>query len=142
MIQRLQTLYLAIAVVLLGAFFFVEAGLGSEAAQAYAWFAPALWGVVGLALILGAAAIFLYGNRPLQRRVVVGAQVVTVVAILVLYGGLYLAGALDVTGDGGSLLAEKLVGLLLPVLAYVFFLLARRRIDQDIALVRSMDRLR
>jgi hypothetical protein len=36
----------------------------------------------------------------------------------------------------------KAAMLAMPILAYVFFLLARRGIDHDIELVESMDRLR
>ena len=55
----------------------------------------------------------------------------------VLYAGFFLVGAFA-DGVAGS----TLTALVLPVLAYVMFYLARRGIANDIELVRSMDRLR
>ena len=37
---------------------------------------------------------------------------------------------------------DRVLMFVLPVLAYVAFILARRGIDKDLALIRSMDRLR
>jgi Ni,Fe-hydrogenase I cytochrome b subunit len=71
--------------------------------------------------------------------VVTGVHWLTVVLLAVLLAGFYLAGALpQITSSGEA-------GLLPPgllVLAYVWFRLARRGIQRDIHLVRSVDRLR
>ena len=119
MIQRIQTVYLFLgAVALTGLFFF-----------------DSLWSSTA------AASIFLYENRQTQRTVVVGAQLLTVAVAAVLYGGLYLTGELAVrAADGFDWAKAGMLGL--PILAYLLFLLARRGIDHDIELVKSMDRLR
>jgi hypothetical protein len=59
----------------------------------------------------------------------------------VLYAGLYLTGDLAVRAAGG-INWTKAAMLGLPILAYLLFFLARRGIDHDIELVKSMDRLR
>ncbi len=143
MIQRIQSVYLLLGAVALGAMFFFGGVLWRSApAEAYPWFTPALVVLVALAAVAGLGAIFLFADRPRQRAVVVAAQTLTVLAVLVLLGGFFLADALVVTRADGTLVTSRLIAFLLPVVAYVFFFLARRGIESDMALVRSMDRLR
>lgn len=141
MIQRIQTVYLflgAVALLSLGLF---EMPWDTTAASTYVWFVPSLIGL--MVLTSGAAlwAIFLYERRPTQRKVVVGVQVCTVLFAGVLYGGLYLTSELAFSG-GQGIVWERAVVLAVPIVAYGFFFLARRGIDHDIELVKSMDRLR
>lgn len=140
MIQRIQTVYLALGSVALGALLFFDV-VWSSAAADFVWFEPAVLGLSVAAGGTAVASIFLYGDRQRQRTIVVGAQLLTFAAAAVLYLGLYLADALTVrTADGVD--ALRVTALLLPAVAYILFLLARRAIDADIELVRSMDRLR
>lgn len=141
MIQRIQTVYLFLGALTIASLGLFETPWGSTAASTYSWFVPSL--VILIICTVGGAlgAIFLYERRPLQRKVVVGAQVLTVLLAAVLYGGLFLTTELSVRGPEGILWGRAGV-LLLPVLGYIFFLLARRGIDHDIELVKSMDRLR
>jgi hypothetical protein len=141
MIQRIQSVYLLLGAVALGILFAFDTPWTSTAAAQHAWFEPALIGLIVVTGGTALGAIFLYANRPRQRTVVVGTQVLTFVLALVLYGGLYLENELAIR-TGGSVLTTKAVVLLLPVAAYLFFWLARRGIDHDIELVESMDRLR
>jgi len=140
MIQRIQTVYLVLGAVALGALLFFGV-VWQGAATAQSWFTPAVVLGDSLAVAVALGAIFLYKNRPRQRQVIVAAQALTTVLLLVFCGGLYLADALYVRTaqglDGGMLVA-----LLLPIMAYVLFLLARRGVEKDIERVRSMDRLR
>ncbi len=140
MIQRIQTVYLVLGAVALGALLFFGV-VWQGAATAQSWFTPAVVLGDSLAAAVALGAIFLYKNRPRQRQVIVAAQALTTVLLLVFCGGLYLADALYVRTaqglDGGMLVA-----LLLPIVAYVLFLLARRSVEKDIERVRSMDRLR
>jgi len=141
MIQRIQTVYLVLGILALAGLLLVDALWTGPAATTYAWFAPGVLIVAGIAALAAAVAIFLYKDRSRQKQVVVGAQFLVLLQAIVLYGGLYMAGTLSVrTPEGISI--ERVIGLLLPILAYVFFALARRSIQKDIELVRSMDRLR
>jgi len=141
MIQRIQTLYLFLGAVALTGLLFFDSLWSSTAAASHGWYLPA---VIGLSAITGVAAvvsIFLYERRKTQRKVVVGTQLLTVAVAAVLYVGLYLTGDLAVRATGG-INWPKAAMLGLPILAYLLFFLARRGIDHDIELVKSMDRLR
>jgi hypothetical protein len=141
MIQRIQTVYLVLGTLALAALGLFDLPWNSQAADVHAWFVPSL---IGLIVATGGTAlwaIFLYERRQTQRSVVVGVQVGTVLLAGVLYGGLYLTAELAFRSPAGFNW-EKTAMLAMPILAYVFFLLARRGIDHDIELVESMDRLR
>jgi hypothetical protein len=139
MLQRVQSLYLLLGVLAVLALLLVSSLWQGVVAQTLPWFAPALWSLIGLTALAGLGAIFLYRNRSRQLQVVTGVHWLTVVLLAVLLAGFYLAGALpQITSSGEA-------GLLPPgllVLAYVWFRLARRGIQRDIHLVRSVDRLR
>lgn len=141
MIQRIQTVYLLLGALALAALGVFDTPWSGIAASQFDWFVPSLIG-----LLIGTAgtafgAVFLYDRRKVQRTVVIGVQVLTLLLTGVLYGGLYLSGTLTFTGPSG-LLWERTIALLLPILAYGLFLLARRGIESDIELVESMDRIR
>lgn len=141
MIQRIQTVYLIAGALALAALLLVDSIWSGPAADMYGWFTPAVLISAGLAALSGIVAVFLYKDRPRQKQVVVVAQVLVLVHAILLYGGLYAAGTLSVrTPDGVSI--ERVAGLILPILAYLLFALARRGVQKDIELVRSMDRLR
>jgi hypothetical protein len=141
MIQRIQTVYLFLGAVALTGLFFFDSLWSSTAAASHGWYLPAVIGLSAVTGVTAVAAIFLYENRQTQRTVVVGAQLLTVAVAAVLYGGLYLTGELAVrAADGFDWAKAGMLGL--PILAYLLFLLARRGIDHDIELVKSMDRLR
>ena len=141
MIQRIQTVYLILGALSLAGLLLVDALWDGPAAQLYGWFAPSVLITAGLAALAGVIAIFLYKDRKRQQKVVGLAQGLTLLHAIVLYGGLYWAGTLSVRTPEG-LSVERIIGLVLPLLAYVFYALARRSIQKDIELVRSMDRLR
>lgn len=134
MIQRIQTLYLLLGVLALGALGILNTPWRGSAATEFAWFVPSLIGLVVVTIGTAIGAIFLYETheqRKTQRTVVIGAQILTLVLAGVLYGGLYGVGTLTFTGPTGILWARS-SALLLPILGYVFFLLARRNIEKDI----------
>jgi hypothetical protein len=141
MIQRIQTVYLLLGALALGAIGFFNVPWGDPAARQYVWFVPTLIGLLGVTGATALGAIFLYDRRKTQRTVVYAVQLLSIVFAGVLYGGLYSAGTLTFTDPTGVLWGRSTV-LLLPIIAYVFFRLARRGIENDIELVESMDRIR
>lgn len=141
MIQRIQTVYLFLGALALATLGLFDMPWNSTAASTHGWFVPSLAGLIVLTVGLALWAIFLYERRETQRTVVVGVQVATVLLAGVLYGGLFLTAELTFTGPQGIVWGRAVV-LVLPILAYVFFYLARRGIVHDIELVKSMDRLR
>lgn len=141
MIQRIQTVYLFLGAVTLAAMGFFDVPWSDPAAQRYAWFVPSVVGLLVVTAGTALGAIFLYERRKTQRTVVYGVQLLTIVLAGVLYGGLYTTGTLTFTDPTGVLWGRSVV-LLLPIVAYVLFRLARRGIESDIELVESMDRIR
>lgn len=141
MIQRIQTIYLVLAALCLLALLLVDDLWAGPLAEAVGWFSVTMLFGVGLLSLGALAAIFLYKNRAQQRSVVMGLQVGALVLAVLVFVAAYLADALSVMGAEGFDVSRLLL-LALPLLAVVFFMLARRGIERDIALVRSMDRLR
>jgi len=141
MIQRIQTVYLLLGALVLASLGFFDAPWSGPAAREFAWFVPSLIGLLVVTVGTALGAIFLYERRRTQRRVVVGVQVLTFLLTAVFYGGLYLTETLALRDPSGILWGRS-VRLLLPILAYAFFWLARRGIQHDIELVESMDRIR
>lgn len=141
MIQRIQTVYLVLGALAVAALGLFHHPWNTAPAVQYSWFVPAL--IAFMVATAGGAvgAIFLYNQRSTQRSVVIAVQFLTLGLTAVLYGGFYGAGVLTVRGAGG-ILWSKTVMFLLPIGAYGLFRLARRGIENDIELVRSMDRIR
>ena len=141
MIQRIQTVYLLLGALALASLGFFESPWSGPAARQFAWFIPSLIGLLVLTAGTALGTIFLYEQRKRQRTLVVGVQILTLLLTGVLYAGLYLAQTLTFAGPSGVLWGRTVM-LLLPIVAYVFFWLARRGIQSDIELVESMDRIR
>ncbi len=141
MLQRKQSVYLLLGSLAIVAMLFFDGIWETPAAETLVWYVPSLI-VTGIVVVLVAlVAIFMYGNRLRQQQVVVAVQVLTLIFMVLLYGGLFLTGVTTQIAEG-AVDAATLIGLALPILAYVFFYLARKGIQSDIDLVRSMDRLR
>ena len=141
MIQRIQSLYLLAGVIAIAVVFLFDAAWPGGHTDVPPWMPGALF--VAALIAVGAAiwALFLYKDRKRQHRVVLVAQVATIGFIVVLLYGLYDADELTllITGPDGP---WKMIAILLPFVAYILFFLARKAIERDIELVRSMDRLR
>ena len=138
MIQRIQSVYLLVGSVLLLVMMFFDSLAESTAAALLSWYIPAVLVTAGLAAAAALVAIFLYKDRPKQSKVVLGAQLLVLVCMIALYGGIYLAGDSILLVES----VEHALLLLLPILAYIQFHLARRSIRKDMELIKSMDRLR
>ena len=136
MIQRIQSVYLGSgAAAIVG---MLLTGIVSEGRHLTQWVTLTLFVSAAFAATI---AIFMYKTRNKQRLVVVAAQVCTVFSAAILYATLYLDGELYVRTAAGFAWS-RLIAVTLPLLAYLFFMLARRAIIRDIRLVRSMNRLR
>jgi hypothetical protein len=140
MIQRIQTVYLALAALLLLAF--AAFGLSSDPVAAeeqwHAWLTFIARLLSGLAAIGALYAIFGYADRPVQRKTIANTQWVVLLVLIVEVVVLYLFPELLAFAERGW----AAVPALLPIGGYAFLMLARRAVDRDIALVKSMDRLR
>jgi len=140
MIQRLQSVYLLLAVVCLAILFLADGAWTGSAATTYSWYVPVAMGLFGLAAAGGVTSVFLYKDRKRQRSLVVVLQLVVLAGLLLKVILSSLTGGFASISSDASF--EYWVGFAAPVMAYLMFLMARRGIDKDIALIKSMDRLR
>ncbi len=142
MIQRIQSLYLLLSGLLMSFYFlFIDTWREYALEQGYDWAIPVVivWSVLlGLASI---GAIFLYQQRERQRKSILVLQWLVLLFTLFLYAILFMAGYIRAVMASGPLLSDAFA-LLLPLIVYGLLYLARRGVERDIALIRSMDRLR
>lgn len=135
MIQRLQTLFLIIAVIL-------NTGVFFSTVYRHAMNDPAAWVGLGFASLLTAASllglisIFLYKNRINQLRWVKLATLLQIAA----FG--FAGGILFSLGGFGTFLWKEVISTGIILLSLICFWQAGKLIKKDEELVKSMDRIR
>ena len=135
MIQRIQTVYLFLAsLALILLFFFPYIEITGDDAFVKEETVNLLFTIIPAVLFL--AAIFLFKNRMLQRRVTrIALYFIVALIVSALYFAFYQ------NADATQVVQFEFGGLL-PVLSLLFAVLALRGINKDEQLVRSIDRLR
>ncbi len=98
---------------------------------------PILIGLTCLGGILALVAIFLFKNRPLQKKLGYGVLTLSILTMIVALLLVFQDDQSDLTSN-----INEQIGLGLPILVIIFTLLANRFIGKDEKLVKSMDRLR
>lgn len=135
MIQRIQSVLLFLAFIFNGALFF-NALYSHAMADPMAWIGISFAIVLTLAALAPLACIFIYKNRKTQLKWVNGSLILQVIAAG--FGlGVYIS-----LGGFGIFLWDETVGLILLAIALFLQLYARKKINDDIELVKSMDRIR
>ena len=146
MIQRIQTIFLAVAATLIFGVFALPFATIPEAIPGSQFFADADYDVQDhvamlvlfvLSGLLTVGAIFLFNNRPLQSKITLFGLIANVLAIV--------ATVVIFINFSGNVAEDKLkdgFGIYLPAVATIFSFLAMRFINKDEKLVRSADRLR
>ena len=135
MIQRVQTIFLALASILNLSVYFTPI---YEKAMSD----PQLWIGIGLAsslliaILLNLISVFLYNNRTSQLTWVKRAALFQVIG----FG--FCVGVLFSLGGIGTYLWDEALGTGFVFLGLIFQILALRFIKKDEELVRSMDRIR
>lgn len=153
MIQRIQSLYILAAIVALGTLFFVDLGQlsgeeglfnvmhygvvdvtnGGEDVITYLF---PLASVLGVTSILALIDLFLFKNRMLQMRVATITAALSIAsAIMMVLTNAVVASTLDMSWSFHWTVVLPIAAALLMVLAY-------RKISDDEALIRSLNRLR
>ncbi|MBL7718565.1 MAG: DUF4293 domain-containing protein [Flavipsychrobacter sp.] len=144
MIQRIQSLWLLVAALVnAGVFYFplyrghvdnagVDTLMYLEVGQRMPLLLAAL-----VMTILPAVAIFLYGNRKRQKRIVLVSFVAAISFITV--GMMYVTRFISESGIAND---SYWIGMVLPFISIVFLVLAFMGIRKDEKLVKSLDRLR
>ncbi|QHS62105.1 DUF4293 family protein [Chitinophaga agri] len=146
MIQRIQSLYLLLAAAAgIGTWFLNiwKVQVGNEAIQyfnAQSSFIVflVLMLVVGLALF----TIFLYKNRKLQFKLIVLNAVLSLAALALEY--FQVQEMANKIQSGGKVITTSnyLPGAFLPLLIFIFLVMAARGVYKDQKLIKSLDRLR
>ncbi|WP_167966419.1 DUF4293 domain-containing protein [Saonia flava] len=136
MLQRVQTVYLVV-VVLLGALLPSFVSLWTDVNDVVVFAKDTI--LVSIAFYVSAAlaivAIFLFKNR--KNQFVVN-RLNMILNLFLL--GFFVYRSLNLSGE--SNISEKGIGMLIPVFSIVFLTLANRAIKKDEDLVKSVDRLR
>lgn len=91
---------------------------------------------VGLLIALICVSIFLYTNRPLQYKITMFSFLINVVLIIVMF---YFADSMQTKLNTQ---AKYQFGVVLPLISLVLIILASKAIRKDEKLVRSSDRIR
>lgn len=137
MIQRIQTVYLIIALVILGALPFVFPLFTMSDGKELRFMSNSLYTVIfGLSTALTLISILYFKKR--QHQFVLNR--LTIILNLILLG-LFVYRSLNLSGEA-IIVSEKGIGMFLPIVAIVFLALANRAIKKDEDLVKSADRLR
>ncbi len=144
MLQRIQTIYLLIVVLLAGGVIYIlPLWANNDGVEIYLknliqsndWKMISIVVAFGLSAILSFISIFLYKNRKQQ----IGINRFNIVVNFYLLG-IIVYHLLILPGE--SEISEKGIGLFIPVLVIVFLALANKSILKDEKLVKSVDRLR
>jgi succinate-acetate transporter protein len=136
MIQRIQTLFLVLVVLVAGMLpFFVNLWSDAKGVDIYAQNEIIVSIVFYVSGALALWAVFLFKNR--KNQFVVN-RLNMILNLFLL--GFFVYRSLNLSG--GTLVSEKGIGMLIPVFSIVFLVLANRAIKKDEDLVKSVDRLR
>jgi len=137
MIQRIQTVYLSIVLVILGALPFVFPLFTMSDGKEFRFMNDSFYTVLfGLSTTLTLISIMYFKKR--QHQFVLNR--LTIILNLILLG-LFVYRSLNLSGEAVQV-SEKGIGMFLPIVAIVFLALANRAIKKDEDLVKSADRLR
>ena len=147
MIQRIQTVFLLVAELLVALLFFLKFADLSVNEELYTFTVNGIFNddtmvfnglpimiFIGLILFLHLVIILMYKKRVLQIRMLV----FTIILLLGLFGMFFY---FTYAGFTGAQVAFK-VPVAFPVIAVILDYLAIRAIGKDEALVRSLDRIR
>ncbi len=137
MIQRIQTVYLILALLVTGVLPFIFPLWTLSNGQSEYFMGNQIYVVLlGLSTSLSLLGILFYKKR--QHQFVIGRLNIILNLILL---GLFVYRSLTVSG-GTLAVSEKGIGMFLPIVAIVFLVLANKAIKKDEDLVKSVDRLR
>jgi hypothetical protein len=136
MLQRIQTVYLIGAAIIVGVLpFFIP--LWTINSKAVYFMENQLYTILfGLSFTLSFLSIISYKKR--QNQFVFGRLNIVLNLILL---GLFIYHLLNISGETQKVF-EKGIGIFLPIVAIVLLVLANKAIKRDEDLVKSVDRLR
>lgn len=137
MIQRIQTVYLFIVLLVLGVLPFIFPLFTTKDGKEFRFMNDLFYTTLfGLSTALTLISIMYFKKRNHQFVL----NRLTIILNLILLG-LFVYRSLNLSGETIQV-SEKGIGMFLPIVAIVFLALANRAIKKDEDLVKSADRLR
>ncbi len=136
MLQRIQTIYLIVSALLIGALYYwfplVKDAAGIAVIERDE---PLVLSLIIVSVVLAVISILNFKKRKLQFVI----NRLNIISNFVLLG-VFVYRSLTLSGE--TLVSEKGIGVLLPIISIVFLVLANKAIKGDEDLVKSVDRLR
>ncbi len=137
MIQRIQTIYLILALIITGALPFVFPLWKLSTGKDFYFMLDQVYVVLlGISTTMTLISIMTYKKR--QNQFVLNRLNIILNLILL---GLFVYRSLNLSGEAVQV-SEKGIGMFLPIVAIVLLVLANKAIKKDEDLVKSVDRLR
>ena len=135
MLQRIQTLYMILSILLMvGLYIWFPSITDAEGNTVISKDEVLMVLLLG-SIVLGVISILNFKKR--QHQFVLNRLNIILNFVLL---GVFVYRTLKVSGE--TLVSEKGIGMLLPVISIVFLVLANKAIKRDEDLVKSVDRLR
>ncbi len=136
MIQRIQTIYLIVSAIIMGALYmWFPIVLGEDGSPIVERSEPLVAILIFASMSLAVISILSFKKR--QTQFVLNR--LNIISNFVLLG-VFVYKSLTLSGE--TLVSEKGIGVLLPIISIVFLVLANKAIKRDEDLVKSVDRLR
>jgi hypothetical protein len=136
MLQRIQTVYMIISALLMGAMYVWFPEILDELGDTViSKGEPLVFGLIFASIALAVISILSFKKRQLQFVL----NRLNIILNFVLLG-VFVYRSLTLSGE--TLVSEKGIGVLLPIISIVFLVLANKAIKKDEDLVKSVDRLR
>ena len=136
MIQRIQTIYLVVSAIIMGALFmWFPVVLGKDGSIIMERNEPLVFGLIFVSIALAIISILSFKKRQLQFVL----NRLNIISDFVLLG-VFVYRSLTLSGE--TIVSEKGIGVLFPIISIVFLVLANKAIKRDEDLVKSVDRLR
>ena len=136
MIQRIQTIYLVISAIIMGALFmWFPVVLGKDGSLIMERNEPLFFGLIFVSIALAIISILSFKKRQMQFVL----NRLNIILNFVLLG-VFVYRLLTLSGE--TIVSEKGIAVLFPIISIVFLVLANKAIKRDEDLVKSVDRLR
>ena len=136
MIQRIQTAYMILSAVIIGALYYWFPVIANESGDVIIdRNEPLVLGLITGSVVLVLFSILKFKKRQLQF---VLNRLNIILNFLLL--GVFVYRSLTLSGE--TLVSEKGIGVLLPIISIVFLAMANKAIKRDEDLVKSADRIR
>lgn len=136
MLQRIQTVYLILSILVMGGLYmWFPVILDAEGIVIIDSKEPLVFALIFASIALSIVSILNFKKR--QHQFVLNRLSIVLNFVLL---GVFVYRSLTLSGE--TLVSEKGIGVLLPIISIVFLVMANKAIKRDEDLVKSVDRLR